>query len=333
MNKNNLENLQGEMRALKFDDHFIKQMEEHMEKNLPAFELKGQLPADKGQMDVTLHFKRSEQSEFYYLNKYDLALSKAKPLENELKYLVITPNEPGKKPDNLVRKFDSPVEAITFFRAQTGKSELAIGKPTEKDLPFKETAATMKAGKVDYVSKEFNQAYYSPALTNSHYVEKGVGYNVKQGSNMLQGRSAYRDDLVSRAGEQYKAWNAIAFDKPKDKYGNYKVQQYNENYGFDVKKSLDEYRIKQLDDPKKSAEIITELKDGNRPVVTVEGKDGKDVSMRIEAVPRYGNINFFQLNGKPEKREELLKEQKQEQSLTKGNSKKKDLAESQEMSL
>jgi hypothetical protein len=88
-----------------------------------------------------------------------------------------------------------------------------------------------------------------------------------------------------------------------------------------------------LDDPKKSAELIAELNNGNRPVVTVEGKDSKDVAMRIEAVPRYGNINFFQLNGKPEKREDLLKEQKQEQSLTKGNSKKKDLAESQEMSL
>jgi hypothetical protein len=333
MNKNNLENLQGEMRALRFDDHFIKQMEEQMEKNLPAFELKGQLPADKGQMDVTLHFKRSAQSEFYYFNHYDLAMSKAKPLENDLKYLVISPNEPGKKPENLIRKFDSPTEAIAYFREQTGRSELAIGKSNKEDLPFKVTAATMKDGKVDYVSKEFNQAYYSPSLTNSHYVEKGVGYNVEQGSNMLQGRAAFRNDLVSRAGEQYQAWNIIAFDKPKDKYGNYKVQQYNENYGFDVKKSLDDYRIKHLDDPKKSAELITELNNGNRPVVTVEGKDGKEVAMRIEAVPRYGNINFFQLNGKPEKREDLLKEQKQEQSLTKGNSKKKDLAESQEMSI
>lgn len=50
--------------------------------------------------------------------------------------------------------------------------------------------------------------------------------------------------------------------------------------------SLENYRVKQLDDPKKSTEIITELKDGNRPVVTVEGKDGKDMAMRIEAVPR-----------------------------------------------
>ncbi len=330
MNKNNLENLKGEMKALKFDEPFIKQMEEHMEKNLPAFELKGKLPSDKGQMDVTIHFKRSGQSEYYFLNKYDLALSKAKPLENEQKYLVISP---GEKDKNVIRKFDSPVEAIDFFKSLTGKSELAIGKPTEKDLQFRESVATMKAGKVDYVSKEFNQTYYSPALTNSHYVDKGVGFNVKQASNMLQGRSAYRDDLVSRAGTAYKAWNVIAFDKPKDNYGNYKIQQYNENYGFDIKKTLEEYKIKQPDDTKKQAEIITELRDGSRPVVTVEGKDGKDVQMRIEAVPRYGNINFFQLNGKPEKREELLKEQKQDQSLSKGNSKKKDLAESQEMSL
>lgn len=329
MNKNNLENLKGEMKALKFDDSFIKQMEENMAKNLPAFQLKGHLPADKGQMDVTLHFKRSGQSEYYYLNKFDLALSKAKPLENDQKYLVISPSEQGK---NLVRKFDSPVEAIDYFKSQTGKSELAVGKATDKDLQFRSTVATMKDSKVDYVNKEFNQTYYSPALTNSHYVEKGVGFNVQQASNMLQGRAAYRDDLVSREGKEYKAWNVIQFDQPKDKYGNYKIKQFNENYGFDLKKSLEEYRIKLPDDIKKQEAILTEMKDGNRPVVTVEGKDGKDVQMRIEAMPRWGNINFYHLNGKPEKREDLLKEQKQDQAQGKDNSKKKELA-GQEMSM
>jgi len=331
MNKNNLENLRGEMRALKIPEPYIVQMEENMAKGLPTFELKGQLPADKGQMDMSLHFKQSGQSDYYYLNRYDLALSaKAKPLEAGQQYVVTSVGEDDKK---LVRKFDSPAEAIAYFKTQTGDSELSRAKIEEGKLKDVVNLATMKAGKSDYVAKDFQPAFYNQPLTHSFYVEKGVGYNIHQGANMLQGRAAYREDMVSRAGEQYKAWNTFAFDQPKDKYGNYKVQQYNENYGFDVQQSLAEYRIKQLDDPKKAAEIIAELKDGNRPVVTVLDKEGKEVPMRIEAMPRYCNLNFFQLNGKPEKREELLKEQQQEKAMSRSAGKKKDLAESQEMSL
>ncbi len=149
MNRTNLENLRTELKGLKFDDKYIKQMEEMMAKGLPSFELKGLFPVDKGQMDVTMHFKKSGQSDYYYFNRYDLAFSKAKPLENDLKYLVVSP---GDKDKTLVRKFDSPTEAVEFFKSQTGKSELAIGKHTDKDLQFRDTMATMADGKVDYVT-------------------------------------------------------------------------------------------------------------------------------------------------------------------------------------
>ncbi|OKS86129.1 hypothetical protein [Mucilaginibacter polytrichastri] len=330
MNRTNLENLKGELKGLKFDDKYIKKMEEMMEKGLPSFELKGLLPVDKGQMDMTMHFKKSGQSDYYYFNKFDLAYSKAKPLEGDLKYLVVSPGEKNK---NLVKPFDSPSEAIAFFKSQTGKSELAIGKHTDKDLQFRDTVATMAEGKVDYVKKEFQQTYYSPALTNSHYVEKGVGFNLNQASNMLQGRSAYRDDLVSRAGVEYKAWNVIQFDQPKDKYGNYQMKQFNENYGFDAKKALEDYRIKLPEDGKKLDAIISELKDGGRPTVPVIDKEGKEVLMKIEAVPRYGNLNFHHLNGKPQNREELLKEPKKDLTQGKDAGKTKDKAQAQEMSM
>ncbi|EHQ26167.1 hypothetical protein [Mucilaginibacter paludis] len=331
MNKNNLENLKAEMKGLKFDKQLIAEMEKNMEKDLPAFQLKTTLPSDKGQMDATLHFKQSGQSDYYFFNKFELAYSaKAKPLENEQKYMVISPGEQGK---NMMRSFQSPVDAMEFFKSQKGASELALGKPTEKDLQFKTPLATMKDGKVDYVAKDFQQTYYGQTLTNSFYVDKGKGFNVTQAANMLQGRSAFRDDLVSRAGVGYQAWNVIAFDKPKDNYGNYKIQQYNENYGFDLKQVLAEYKINMPDDPKKQEAIYNELKDGNRPVVSVTGTDGKEVQMRIEAVPRYGNINFYHLNGKPEKREDLQKAPTLDQSLSKGQEKQKGKAESHEMSM
>jgi hypothetical protein len=300
-----------------------------MEKNLPNFQLKAQLPADRGQIDATLNFRQSGQSDYYYFNRYDLAWSKAKPLENDQKYIVISPGDDNK---NRMKKFDSPVEAIDFFKSQKGKSELAIGKATGNDLPFKTTLATMKEGKVDYVAKDFQKEYYSPAISNHFYVEKGAGFPVNQAANLLQGRSVYREDLVNRAGEQYKAWSTFLFDKPKDKYGNYEVKQFSEGWGYDVKKAIEEYKIKLDADPKKQEQLVAELKNGNRPVVTVEGKDGKDVKLRIEAVPRYGNLNFYQVNnGAPEKREDFLKVPKQEKVQTKSNTKEQ--AQGQEMGI
>lgn len=334
MNRNNLETLRTEMTTLKVPPAMIAEAERQMEKGVPKIEVKGQLPTEKGQMDINLHLRQSAQSDYYYFNKYHLAWSKAKPLENDQKYLVISPNEPGKKPENLLRKFDSPVEAIGYFKSQTGKSELAVGKPTDKDLPFKTTLATMQDGKVDYVLKDFQKDYYSPAMTNTFYVDKGAGFSVVQGANLLQGRSAYREDLVNRAGEQYKAWSVFLFDKPKDKYGNYQFKQFSEGYGYELKNVLGEYKIKLDADPKKQEQLFTELKDGNRPVVTAEGKDGKDMKVRIEAVPRYGNLNFYQVNnGAPEKREDFLKTPKQEKDQSKGKDKEKSQAESHEMSI
>jgi len=309
MNKNNLENLQGEMRALKFDERLIEQMQKEMEKGKPRFQLNTHVPADNGQLDVTLNFKQSGSSDYYFLNRYDLELSKAKPLEEGKQYFVISPN-PEEKGKHLTRKFDSAIQAMDYFKSQKQTSELAVGK----SVADKTTLATMDKGKVDYVNKDFRTTYYSPIITNSQFVDRGRGFNVVQAANMLQGRAAYRDDLVSRAGESYKAWNVHQFDEPKDKYGNYKVKQYSEGYGFDVAKELNKYGIKELADPKKEAQLIDALKDGNKPVVTVVGQDGQQLKLRVEAMPRFNNINFFQLNGKIEKREQYQKEPAQDQA-------------------
>jgi len=328
MNKNNLENLQGEMRTLKFDEKLIEQMQKEMEKGKPGFQLHTTFPADNGQMDITLNFKQSGSSDYYFLNRYDLALSKAKPLEEGKQYLVISPN-PEEQDKNLFRKFDSAIQAIEYFKSQKSVSELAVGKSATDKM----TLATMDKGKVDYVNKDFRTAYYSPVIANSQFVDKGRGFNVVQAANMLQGRAAYRDDLVSRAGDSYKAWNVHQFDEPKDKYGNYKVKQYSEGYGFDVGKELNKYGIRELADPKKETQLIESLKDGNKPIVTVAAQDGQEQKLRVEAMPRFNNINFFQLNGKIEKREQFLKEP--EQSLNKGpqNIFEKKLAQNQQQGL
>jgi len=330
MNRNSLENFRTEAHTLKVPEKMITAAESMMEQGVERFAIRGQIPADKGMMDLTIHMKKSGQSDYYYFNKFDVAHSKAKPLEKEHQYMVITPDDKGK---NLIRKFDSPVQAMDFFREQTKKSELATGKVTDKDLQYRDTLATMNGGKIDYVKKEFQQTFYSPVLRNSHYIDRGKGYSVEQAANMLQGRSAYRDDLVSRAGDQYKAWSVYQFDQAKDKYGNYAVKQFGEGYGFDLKKELSTYGIKEMDKKETAEKLITEIQNGNRPIATVIGLDGEDKKLRIEAVPRYTNINFYELSGKPAKREDFRKEQDLGNNLSKDKSKSKTKEQENELTL
>jgi len=330
MNRNSLENFKAEATALKVPEKMITTAESMMEQGIEKFAINGQIPADKGVMDLTIHMKKSGQSDYYYFNRFDIAHSKAKPLEKEHQYMVITPDDKGK---NLIRKFDSAVQAIDFFREQTKSSELSTGKVTDKDLQYRDTLATMKDGKVDYVKKEFQQTFYSPVLKNSHYIDRGKGYTVEQAANMLQGRSAYRDDMVSRAGVQYKAWSVYQFDQAKDKYGNYTIKQFGEGYGFDLKKELSTYGIKEMDKKETAEKLITEIQNGNKPLVSAIGLDGEGKKLRIEAVPRYTNLNFFELSGKPVKREDYRKDQDLEKDNSKDKSKGKSKEQESELTL
>lgn len=181
-------------------------------------------------MEATAHLKRGGgDSEYYYFNKYDLALNnKVKPLENEYQYVVRSEIKNGEKIEKPMRRFDSPIAAIDYFNKQTQKSELLTGKIDENNkLTPGQSLATMKEGKVDYVTKDFQGAYRNAVLKNTVYVNKGVGFSMVQSTNMLQGGAAYRDDLVSRQGEKYEAWNVYKFDEPRDNYGNLRIQQYN----------------------------------------------------------------------------------------------------------
>jgi hypothetical protein len=320
MNLNNLETLKKEMSTLGFNDKLIAEMEKSMEKNLPEFQLRNQLSVDKGQLDFTLHLKKSMQSDFYYLNKYEVSLNKGKPLEEGQKYMVISP---GEKDKPIFRAFENHTAAIAYFKEQKGSSELATGK----DPGHKTTLATMEKDKVNYVSKEFSKTFYSPAIVQTFYVEKGKGFTAEQAANLIQGRSVYRDDLLNIGGVPYKAWIKLDFDKPKDRHQNFTTNQYHDpSYGFDLKKVLDKFNIKELSDPAKREILEEALKNGNRPLITTI-KNGQEIKLAIEAVPRYSQINLFAENGKPEKREQFLKEPALDTKISAGKGKSKENSE------
>lgn len=298
MNLNNLANLKDEMRELRFNEKLLPEMEDKMAKSVPDFQLHDSRIGNRGNVDFTLHFKKSSQSDFYYLNKYDVYLNKTEPLQDGQKYMVISKGEDDKP---VFRSFQNPHEAIEYFKGQKGDSELAMGKNPGN----KATLATMEKDKVNYVSKDFQKTYYAPPITHTMYVDQGKGFTAEQAANLLQGRTVYRDDLINMGGQPYKAWVMFDMDKGKDRNNNFQTRQFNDpGYGFDLSESLKEFNIKELADPAKMEKIEESLRQGNRPLVTVM-LEGKETKLHIEAVPRYGKMNFYQENGKPEKREQF----------------------------
>ncbi|HWY36996.1 MAG TPA: hypothetical protein VNY73_00460 [Bacteroidia bacterium] len=319
MNRNNLENLRDELKRLGFKDKVIADMEKQMEKGVPDFTLHDQVPGSRGQVDLTLHFRQSGQSENYYFNKFEAALNTGKGLEEGQKYMVISPNpnEPGK---NLVKSFDNVSSAIAFFKEQKGDSELAAGK----DAAHKTELAKMEQGKVNYVAKDFQRTFRTPAQTQTFFVERGKGFTAEQAANLIQGRAVYRDDLLNLGGQEYKAWIKLDMDSPKDRYQNYQTNQYHvPTYGFDLEKTLEKFQLKEMDDPAKKEKLIHALENGNRPLITTV-KDGQDTKLFMEASPRYSQLNFFREDGKPEKREQFLKEPALDQNLKLNKGKEKE---------
>jgi hypothetical protein len=165
----------------------------------------------------------------------------------------------------------------------------------------------MEAGNVNYIDKDFNRTYKNPGISQTVFVERGKGFTAEQAVNLIQGRAVLRDDLIKLGGEPYKAWNKLDTDSQKDRYQNFPMLQYHvPTYGFVLDKILAQFNIKELGDDKQREKLMQSLENGNRPLVTVI-KDDKEQKLFMETSPRYRQLNFFREDGKPEKREQFLK--------------------------
>lgn len=122
--------------------------------------------------------------------------------------------------------------------------------------------------------------------------EKAI--TLKEGYNLLSGRAVYKE-RSDREGQGYNAWMQLDF-KQTDKNGNYKIQLYNDKYGFNLDQSLNRHAIKELQDPTQKERLMESLQRGNRHTVNIT-INGQEKQMAIEAAPRFKNLNFFETNG------------------------------------
>lgn len=207
MNLNNLMDLKDEMKKLGFGEAHIEKMEEHMRANEPNFKLYDEVKASRGQVDITLHFKQSGQSEYCYLNRLEAVHNLAKPLEEAQKYLIITHTPEGQ--ENGVKKMENFNEAVVYFKKQSGNVELAL----DKNAASKTMLANMENGKINYVARDFDRSFKSPPMPQIFWRNHGEGFGREHAANLVQGRSVYRNDLLNRDGVPYNACVQLDTDK------------------------------------------------------------------------------------------------------------------------
>lgn len=155
---------------------------------------------------------------------------------------------------------------------------------------------------------------YDAVLTNGKpeldkeqvfYINKGSGITAKEAFNLLEGRSV-KKELMGKDGEKYQAWIKVDFNSPDDKSG-FKLQQFSENYGYNLEKAISNYPIKELSDPEQKRNLLSSLEKGNLQQVVIE-KDNKEAKFYIEAVPQYKNINIYDSKQRSVKRQSVEKD-------------------------
>ncbi|MFW2476279.1 MAG: hypothetical protein ACN4EP_05165, partial [Sediminibacterium sp.] len=212
MNEKNYDFLKDQLKNTGFGEDLQKELKEKMEKQTPEFQLNLSKQYGKDEMKATLHFKKSDESEMYFFNKYDAAM------------------KPGNNGDELKQTF---------------------------------------------------------------YINKGNTITLKEAYNLMSGR-AVNKDLTTKEGEKYNAWVQMNF-KETDTNGNYKMNQYHQNYGFNLEQALAKLPIKELANDADKKALVQSLEKGNRQAVTFV-QEGKEQRHFIEANPQYKNINIYDGN-------------------------------------
>jgi len=142
-------------------------------------------------------------------------------------------------------------------------------------------------------------------VQQTFFLNKGHGVTLKEAFNLLEGRAVFKE-LTSKEGK-FNAWIQLNF-KEKEENGNYKTQQFHQNYGYDLQASLKGFPIKELQNEQQSERLSMSLQKGNIQSVTM-ALGGRDQMFFVEANPQYKTITVYDAHLKmlnKEQRNELV---------------------------
>jgi hypothetical protein len=183
------------------------------------------------------------------------------------------------------------------------EKNLREGKPEFK----LQTANTFNAAALQATLhfRKYDAKLQQPGMADKEqifYLDKGKGVTAKEAYNLLDGRSVYKE-LTSKEGQTYNAWQKLDFDH-KDERGNFKVNQYHENYGYNLEAALKNLPLADKGEVLE-AQLIKALQKGNLQLVNVlEG--ATKIQIHLAANPQFKTLDLFDSNMKP-----LSRDQKQ----------------------
>lgn len=166
-----------------------------------------------------------------------------------------------------------------FYGEDKVSAELSFRKSEQTDLYFFNSykVSLQKEGRPESLEQTF-------------YINKGNNITLKEAYNLMEGR-AVNKDLTSREGEVYNAWVSLDF-KDTDNNGNFRLNHYHENYGYDLEAAVGKHPIKELDNPSHKEDLLNSLKKGNLQSATFI-KDGQEVKQYLEANPQFKTVNVY----------------------------------------
>lgn len=106
--------------------------------------------------------------------------------------------------------------------------------------------------------------------------------------------------------------------KDADANGNFRLNHYYQNYGYDLDATLAKYPIKELQNESNKEDLMNSLKKGNLQWATFV-KDGQEVRQYIEANPQFKTLNVYDAQ---QKRLDTRQSNDQQQSRQEGKGQK-----------
>jgi hypothetical protein len=118
---------------------------------------------------------------------------------------------------------------------------------------------------------------------------------MKEAYNLMEGR-AVNKDLTTKEGQVYNAWVQMDF-KEADNNGNFKLNHFHQNYGYDLKEALSKSPVKELNDPKiiNDEGFLNSLKKGNLQSVIIMKNDSSE-KIYVDANPQFKAVNVYDSN-------------------------------------
>lgn len=130
-----------------------------------------------------------------------------------------------------------------------------------------------------------------PGLEQTFYINNdSTSITLKEAYNLMEGRSVNKD-LKNKEGETYNCWISMNF-KESDDRGNFKLQHFHQNYGYDLEAALEKHSIKELLTPQYKEDLINSLKKGNLQSVTFI-VDGEERKQFVEANPQFKTVKVY----------------------------------------